>query len=71
MAIVSSVYEVGHAQRDGKRFVVELHTDSAGKVHRIEYGPMPDGTDYQGIMEARAAVISEQLAAQEADELWR
>lgn len=68
--IVSSSYTVGHAQADGRRFVVELHTDSAGVVHRVEYGPMPDGTDYQAIMEARAAQIGEQLAAQEAESLW-
>lgn len=71
MAIVSSTYEVGHAQADGRRYVVELHTDSTGKVHRIEYGPMPDGTDYQAIMEARAVQISDQLAEQEAEDLWR
>ncbi len=70
MPIVSSIYEVGHAQADGRRYVTELHTDSTGAVHRIEYGPMPDGTDYQTIMEARAAQISESLAEQEAALLW-
>ena len=70
MPIVSSTYEVGHAQRDGKRYVTEYHTDSTGFVHRIEYGPMADGTDYQSIMQARAAQIAEQLAQQEADSLW-
>lgn len=71
MAIVSSRYEVGHAQANGKRYVVEFHTDSAGTVHRIEYGPMADGTDYQAIMEARAAALGVQLAEQEAEALWR
>jgi predicted lipoprotein len=70
MAIVSSTYEVGHAQADGRRYVVELHTDSAGTVHRVEYGPMADGTDYAAIMTARAAQISQQLADQEAESLW-
>lgn len=59
-----------HTQRDGRRYVTEYHTDSTGFVHRIEYGPMPDGTDYQAIMEARAVQLSEQLAAQEAEALW-
>lgn len=70
MAVVSSSYSVGHAQADGRRYVVELHTDSTGFVHRVEYGQMADGTDYQAIMEARAVQISEQLAQQEADSLW-
>lgn len=71
MPIVSSRYEVdAHAQRDGHRYVTEFHTDSTGAVHRIEYGPMADGTDYQAIMEARAVMLGEQLAAQEAEALW-
>lgn len=70
MAIVSSRYVVGHAQADGRCYIEEFHTDSTGAVHRVEYGPMPDGTDYQTIMEARALRISEELAAQEAEQLW-
>lgn len=70
MPIVSSTYKVGHAQANGRRYVEEFHTDSNGVVHRVEYGPMPDGTDYQAIMEARAVQIAEQLAQQEAEALW-
>lgn len=69
MPIVSSRFEVGHQQRDGRRYVVEWHTDSTGKEHRIEYGPMPDGTDYQTIMVNRAALLSDELAQQELEAL--
>lgn len=71
MSIVTSTYKVGHAQANGRRYVEEFHTDSTGAVHWLEYGPMPDDTDYQAILTARAAVISEQLAQQEAEDLWR
>lgn len=66
--IVLSTYSVGHAQRDGRRYVIEWHTDSAGEVHRAEY--LADvGTGYDAVMQARAIAISEQLAAQEAEEV--
>ena len=32
MSIVSSSYTVGHAQRDGRRYVTERHTDDDGGV---------------------------------------
>ena len=70
MAIVSSTYQVGIPQHDGRCYVEEFHTDGAGVVHRVEYGPMADGTDYQAIMVARAVQISEDLAVQEAESLW-
>lgn len=68
MPIVSSTHTVGHAQRDGRRYVVESHTDDAGVVHRVEYLATV-GTDYAIVRDARAAQISEQLAEAEAQAL--
>lgn len=64
MPIVSSTHTVGHAQRDGRRYVVELHTDSTGKVHRVEYGPV-SVVDYVAIRSARAAALADHLAETE------
>ncbi len=69
MAIVSSTFEVGIPQADGRCYVVELHTDSAGVVRRVEYGPI-GVVDYGAIAAARAVQMSEDLAAQEAGALW-
>jgi len=69
MSIVSSTYEVdAHAQRDGRRFVVETHTDSAGGIHTLHY-LAPVGADYQALANARAVTIAENLAEQEATEV--
>lgn len=68
MAIVSSTHAVGHAQVDGRHYVTELHTDSLGAVHVVEYLAEP-GADHVAIRDARAALISEQLAAAEADQV--
>lgn len=66
MSIVSSTYTVDdHAQADGRRYVVESHTDSAGGVHRVQYLAVA-GADYQAIANARAVVIADQLAEAEA-----
>lgn len=64
MAIVSSTYTVGHAQVDGRKYVAEQHTDSAGVVHRVRYLAAV-GANYQAIADARAVVLADQLAAQE------
>jgi hypothetical protein len=69
MAIVSSSYVVGIPQSDGRCFVTEFHTDSTGRVHSIEYGPI-GAVDYEAIMVARAVQISESLAEAEAEALW-
>ena len=69
MAIVSSSYVVGIPQSDGRCFVTEFHTDSTGRVHSIEYGPVPV-IDYAAVMAARAVQISEDMAAAEAEALW-
>lgn len=67
MAIVSSVSTVGHAQANGKKRVVEEHTDHLGKVYRIEYGPIDvEAVDIDAIRAARSLAIEQQLAEEEA-----
>jgi hypothetical protein len=65
MPIVSSTFSVDVAQRDGRRYVVETHTDSAGGVHRREYGPVGE-VDYAAILAARAQALGIELADSEA-----
>ena len=68
MSIVSSEHAVGHAQRDGRRYVTETHVDSEGVTHAFEY-LAAQGTDYVAVRNARAAALAEQLAQQEIDEV--
>jgi len=65
MSIVSSTYTVGHAQADGRRWVIERHTDHLGAVHERRY-KAADGVDYVAIRTARIALIEAELAEQEA-----
>ncbi|MFZ3046499.1 MAG: hypothetical protein WA151_11335 [Desulfatirhabdiaceae bacterium] len=59
--IVSSSYVVDQTpQADGRRWVKETHIDSVGKSHYAEY-LASEGTDYQAVLEARAANIGEEL----------
>lgn len=64
MPITASTHTVGHPQVDGRRYVTEQHTDSAGGVHVVEYLAAV-GTDYAAVRDARAAQISEALAETE------
>lgn len=64
MAIVSSTYSLGAVQRCGRTPCIELHTDSSGAVHRIEYLANA-GTDYATVMAARAIVLLEKLKEDE------
>lgn len=64
MAIVSSAYVTGPAQRDGRRYVTETHTDSAGGKHLRAYLAAV-GADHQAIANARAALVSEEIAQSE------
>jgi hypothetical protein len=65
MPTVSSTHTVGHAQRDGRRYVTEAHTDNTGTVFAVEYLAAV-GTDYVAVRDARATAISDQLAEAEA-----
>lgn len=62
MPIVSSTHTLGHAQRDGRRYVTERHTDHTGRVHVREYLAAP-GVDTDALMAAQAAALGEQLRA--------
>jgi hypothetical protein len=56
MSITNSTYTLGNTQISGQTICVELHTDSDGKVHRIEY-LASIGTNYTAVMVARAAML--------------
>lgn len=68
--MVSSTHVVGHAQVDGRRYVVELHTDVVGVVRRAEWlspGNLSDA-ELTEICTARAAALDTELADREAFE---
>jgi hypothetical protein len=68
-SIVSSAYTLGHAQRNGTRYVTETHVWDGGLPPTvIEYGPVPDTVDHQAIANARAAQLMEQAAQAEFEE---
>lgn len=63
MAIVSSAASAGHAQRDGRRYVVETHEHDDGSVERIEYGPIVTNmVDLQAIADERARSMNDERA---------
>jgi hypothetical protein len=64
MPIVESSFAVGHAQRDGRRYVTERHTDHLGRVHEREYLAAPD-TDHAALLAAHAATLQQQLREDE------
>lgn len=70
MPIVSSTYtQDAHTQKDGGRYVVERHTDDAGKVYQVGPWLAPVGFDVQARVTSRASEINAQLAEAEAQAL--
>jgi hypothetical protein len=68
--IVSSTFtQDAHTQRDGGRYVLERHTDDAGKVYQVGPWVAPEGMDVQARVTARAAEINDQFAEAEAQAL--
>ena len=65
MAITGSVLTLGSVQVDGRRYVVETHSDSQGVCAVIEY-LAAIGADYNAIMADRAIALNSSLADQEA-----
>jgi hypothetical protein len=61
VSIVSSTFAVGPAQRDGRAYVTETHTDNIGIAHVVNYLAAV-GTDYAAVMSARAPLIAVQIA---------
>lgn len=67
MPVVASAYALeAHAQVDGRVWVTETHTLSAGAPVLHTYLADPQA-NHQAIMEARVAAIDAQLAEAEAD----
>jgi hypothetical protein len=62
--ISSNHYPDAHQQQDGSRYVTEVHVDSEGKSYQYVYA-CPVNVNAQDVMEQRALLISEQLAAKE------
>jgi hypothetical protein len=71
MPVASSTHAVGHPQADGRRYVREIHTLTAGSPIVAEYlaGAELVEADYLAIRTARVARINEQLAAAEYESL--
>ena len=59
--LVSSKAITEHAQKDGRRFVREQHTDDTGEVHEAYYLAAV-GTDHSAVMRARVPQIEAQIA---------
>lgn len=62
--IVSSKFEVGARQTDGRFYVVEEHERDDGSVERLEYGPVSEKLDHQALADARARVMNAARDAQ-------
>lgn len=60
--IVSSKFLLEHAQKDGRRFVQEYHTDDKGVVHKEGYYLAAAGADYDAVMRARVPQVEAQIA---------
>jgi hypothetical protein len=65
MSIVSSSYQVGDIQKDGQRWIDELHVDSIGETHRVSYQAIP-GYDMDAQLARRVSIINTALADAEA-----
>lgn len=65
MPITASTLTLGPVQPDGRRPVIERHTASTGLVIFVEYLATA-GTDYTLVMTARAALLADILADEEA-----
>lgn len=64
ITVVSSVFTVGPVQADGRAYVHEVHTDTAGMEYPYEY--LNGGLNPQTVLEERAKVISKTLQDREA-----
>lgn len=68
MAIVESSFAIGHAQRNGSRYVTETHVWDTGEVTTLEYGPIQTkDADLQAIADARARQIETDRATAETE----
>lgn len=67
MALTFEIRPEGHTQKDGRRWVVEIHSDGQGEVARFEYKSL-DSIDRNAIATARSARLAVDLADREARE---
>jgi hypothetical protein len=58
---------IGHSQKDGRRYVLEVHTDAQGEFARLEYLADPDA-DFNAIAAAREPVLLESSAQSQLDQ---
>lgn len=64
-SIVSSTFDVGNAQADGRQYVTERHTADDGTVY--DYSFLADaGTDINLVLTERADILNAQLEARAA-----
>ena len=69
MSITTSNYYVdAHAQADGRKYVREVHVDSTGKEHIINYLASVNA-DYTSLLNSHKVALESSLAEQEAEEL--
>ena len=64
MALSVQIIPESHTQADGRRWVVEIHSDAQGEVARIEYKGR-DTDDRNAIASARSTILLSELAIQE------
>ena len=64
MAIVSSTYALEPVQADGRRWVLESHTDGQSHVHQVSYLAAA-GSDPVPLLATHAQQVAAQLAIQE------
>ena len=67
MALTAQVLLDAHTQADGRRYVLEIHSDAQGEVYRIRYKGR-DTDDRQAIADARAVKLARKFADGEAVE---
>ena len=64
---MSFTIQVGHAQKDGRKFVLEVYSDAQGEFARLEYLAEPTA-DFNTIAAAREPVLLESSARSELDQ---
>jgi hypothetical protein len=67
MRVLSSRFEVGHEQADGRCYVHEWHSLDTGEVYEREYGPVrvPD-VDLRAVADGFARQMEVDAAARDA-----
>lgn len=68
MGIISSIIAADNIQKDGRRAIIELHTDHLGKKYQVFYRASISA-DINAIMLARVPSIETNLAEAEEDKL--